>query len=306
MVATLSPLAKNYADTLATLQWSSKARNLVTLVKMNDVQTVVSDGMTSKASELNHAVVLQRQNVDSLRDALQQKQNYSDLLDRDTKAVMKLIIHENALLDEVRRLNATLVIQRAWRLHLNQKRLDTLALQIAAVEQRISGERDALEARRREILDAQQALEENETLLVEAMNDQDEATREAGRVNSTQAEFDQQMVALQEHYDMISGQRGKDKETCQRDTAELQIQVDKLQQEIKQLRSETEKTEMNTNQMLAVSRKLQEPGWIDVVSRSVRDHAETTAKADTLKRRKFEGSAKRDLLKVQRDKLYPR
>lgn len=36
MVATVSPLVKNYGDTLATLQWSSKARNLVTFVKRND------------------------------------------------------------------------------------------------------------------------------------------------------------------------------------------------------------------------------------------------------------------------------
>ncbi|KEG07468.1 kinesin [Trypanosoma grayi] len=83
MVATLSPLVKNYGDTLATLQWSSKARNLVTLVKVNDAQTTVTGGMSNQAGELHNAVRIQRQNMDSLRESLRLKQELAERLERE-------------------------------------------------------------------------------------------------------------------------------------------------------------------------------------------------------------------------------
>jgi hypothetical protein len=304
MVATLSPLAKNYGDTLATLQWSSKARNLVTLVRMNDVQTVVADGMTSKANELNHAVVLQRQNVDSLRDALQQKQGYVESLEKDTKAAMKKIIQEKSQIQEVKRIAAAIVFQRARRSLLFQRRLDALAQQIASVEKRISGERQALVGRKSELEDAQRAVAENETLLMEAITNEDEARKLVDEIDKSQKEVDEKLSGLQEQADMINGQRGRDEEACKQQIAELEAQAQQMRNEINHFKSDTAKAEVQIHTMEEASKKLKHPNWEADVAASKREVSELAARAEEMKRKKLEAAAKRDFLQGQHNKIY--
>ncbi|EPY28891.1 kinesin [Angomonas deanei] len=122
MVATLSPLVKNYGDTLATLQWSSKARNLVTLVKMND-QSVVQDGMTQHAGDLGNAVQIQRQNLDSLRETLQYKKQMAEKYEKDAEALQKDLKKEQLKLKKVQQDRAALIIQRAYRRYRHENGL---------------------------------------------------------------------------------------------------------------------------------------------------------------------------------------
>lgn len=130
MVATLSPLVKNYGDTLATLQWSSKARNLVTLVKMND-QAMISDGMANQAGALDNAVRIQRQNLDSLRQTLRKKQEDAQQLERQTKALKKSVDKANAHIKAIMEDRAALIIQRTFHRFMFYKKFESYELHYA-------------------------------------------------------------------------------------------------------------------------------------------------------------------------------
>ncbi|CUF36996.1 kinesin, putative [Bodo saltans] len=304
MVATLSPLAKNFGDTLATLQWSSKARNLVTLVRMNDVQTVVSDGMSSKANELNHAVVLQRQNVDSLRDALQQKKDYVESLDKDTKIAMKKTINEQTQIEEIRRVAAAVVFQRARQSVVLQRRLDTLAQQIASVEKRISLEQLSLEERTAYLEDTRRTKEENEILLLEAMSNEADAKQQVLKIEQTQDEFEKKLMQLHEQADMISGQRGEAEAACQRQIVELEQQIQQLRNETLTMRNDTQKAEAQILLMEEARKKVKDPNWVVNAENSKREVADLKLKVEEMKRKKLEASAKRDFLQGQHNKAY--
>jgi hypothetical protein len=304
MVATLSPLAKNFGDTLATLQWSSKARNLVTLVRMNDVQTVVADGMSSKANELNHAVVLQRQNVDSLKDALQQKRDYVESLDKETKIAMKKTINEQSQIEEIRRVAAAIVLQRARQSVVLQRRLDTLAQQIASVEKRISLEQQSLEERTAYLEDARRAMAENETLLLEAMSNEEDAKQQVLKIEQTQHEFQTRLLQLHEQADMISGQRGETEAACQRQIVELEQHIQQLRNETLSMRKETQKAEAQILVMEEASRKVKDPNWVVNAANSKREVADLKSKVEEMRRKKLEASAKRDFLQGQHNKAY--
>lgn len=148
MVATLSPLVKNYGDTLATLQWSSKARNLVTLVKMND-QAMISDGMANQAGALDNAVRIQRQNLDSLRQTLRQKQEDAQQLERQTKILKKSVDKTNARLRAIREDRAALVIQRTFHRFMFYKKFESYELHYAKLRSaKLSGNTSASEFER--------------------------------------------------------------------------------------------------------------------------------------------------------------
>ncbi|CCW63770.1 unnamed protein product [Phytomonas sp. EM1] len=112
MVATVSPLVKNYGDTLATLQWSSKARNLVTLVKMN-AQSMVQSGLANHAGELGNAVQMQRNNLDSLRQTLREKQEKAERIEHETNGVKKVMAKNSQLFEKLNKDRATFVVARA-------------------------------------------------------------------------------------------------------------------------------------------------------------------------------------------------
>ena len=88
MIATLSPLAKNYNDTLATLQWCSKARSLVTVVKTNDPLSTISTSIASKTNEIQGTLFIQKQNVENIREKLV---NLGELITK-TQAEIKFMI----------------------------------------------------------------------------------------------------------------------------------------------------------------------------------------------------------------------
>ncbi|KAG5504761.1 hypothetical protein GH5_05388 [Leishmania sp. Ghana 2012 LV757] len=143
MVATLSPLVKNYADTLATLQWSSKARNLVTLVKMND-QAMVHNGMASQAGALDNAVRIQRQNLDSLRQTLRSKQEAAQQLERQTKVLKKSIRKIRLRKQEVCEDRAAIIIQRTFHRFIFYMKYEAYELHFAKL--RSAKKSDAAEA----------------------------------------------------------------------------------------------------------------------------------------------------------------
>nr|VDZ44824.1 kinesin_putative/GeneDB:LmjF.23.0560 [Leishmania donovani] len=178
MVATLSPLVKNYADTLATLQWSSRARNLVTLVKMND-QALVHNGMASHAGALDNAVRIQRQNLDSLRQTLRSKQEAAQQLERQTKELKKSLTktrgRERAILQD----RAALIIQRAFHRFMFYKKYEAYELHHAKLRggnksgtgeaadyQKIRKEAEAREQAAKEALKAEEALTDEKAAAV--------------------------------------------------------------------------------------------------------------------------------------------
>ncbi|GET88717.1 kinesin, putative [Leishmania tarentolae] len=127
MVATLSPLVKNYGDTMATLQWSSRARNLVTLVKMND-QALVHNGMASHAGALDNAVRIQRQNLDSLRHTLRSKQEAAQQLERQTRTLKKSLTKIHARERAIQEDRAALIIQRTFHRFMFYKKYEAYEL----------------------------------------------------------------------------------------------------------------------------------------------------------------------------------
>jgi hypothetical protein len=145
MLATLSPMARNYGDTLATLQWSSKARNLVTVVKSNDVHASITDGYSTKAQEMKGSLLIQRQNVDGIRGQLAQLNQRIDESEAETISLMKRTIkskdEENALI----RLRAALLIQLMVRKFKNRRevrRREALLAEAKADRDVARGERD--------------------------------------------------------------------------------------------------------------------------------------------------------------------
>ncbi|KAG5478663.1 hypothetical protein LSCM1_06067 [Leishmania martiniquensis] len=173
MVATLSPLVKNYADTLATLQWSSRARNLVTLVKMND-QAMVHNGMASQAGALDNAVRIQRQNLDCLRQTLRSKQEAAQQLERQTKALRKSLEKTRLRMQEIFKDRAAIIIQRTFRRFMFYKKYEAYELHYAKLRSaKKSDAADAAEFQR--ILEQSKAREQaakEELKAVEVLTDE--------------------------------------------------------------------------------------------------------------------------------------
>ncbi|RHW70814.1 kinesin [Trypanosoma brucei equiperdum] len=138
MVATLSPLAKNYGDTLATLQWSSKARNLVTLVKVNDAQTTVTDGMTSKAGELHNAVRIQRQNMDTLLESLRSKQAIAENLEKEMGSMTRQMTSIDTETNKMIRKRQAVTVQRTLLRKVWAKQIKTLEERLQASQKRLA------------------------------------------------------------------------------------------------------------------------------------------------------------------------
>ena len=126
LIAALSPHEKNFTDTLSTLQWSSKARGLVGVVKVNDAQSSVQTGMTNKKSEIANNINSRQQNVSALRDELTNKKDMISDLDMLNKSLMRSTIDAKTDAERRRILQATLIIHRyiiQWR---NRKKMKVL------------------------------------------------------------------------------------------------------------------------------------------------------------------------------------
>jgi hypothetical protein len=130
MVAALSPHEKNFNDTLATLQWSSKARNLVGIVRVNDTQSSVQSGMMGKRSDLQSSISQQRQTVDGLRQELSNMQTQAGEYDKKSLTLKKKYM--SLLLDkeEVHHSAAAFAIQRRMRTFVHLQRVKKLRQQL--------------------------------------------------------------------------------------------------------------------------------------------------------------------------------
>lgn len=113
MIATLSPLVKNYADTHATLQWSSKARNLVALVKVND-QAIVRGGLSTQCGQLGSEMAKTKSTLDGLRATLKQKQALAAKHAKDAVAMQKATVVADKRTAAMLREMAAVIIQRTF------------------------------------------------------------------------------------------------------------------------------------------------------------------------------------------------
>lgn len=133
MIATLSPLVNNYRDTLATLQWSSKARNLVTLVKKNDT-SLVAGSLTSQRGELGSAMQAANNTLDGLRAALKNKQLMTEKLAREAVEMRKATLTADKRTEFMLREMAAVVIQRAYQTGVYRQQLKRLQEKRAMME----------------------------------------------------------------------------------------------------------------------------------------------------------------------------
>lgn len=140
MIATLSPLVKNYADTHATLQWSSKARNLVALVKVND-QAIVRGGLSTQRGQLGSEMAKTKSTLDSLRETLKQKQTAAAKHAKDAVSMQKATAVADKRTAAMLREMAAVIIQRAFQngkgkemLKKLQKRKETLKKHVEKVK----------------------------------------------------------------------------------------------------------------------------------------------------------------------------
>lgn len=148
MIATLSPLVKNYGDTLATLQWSSKARNLVTLVKVND-QAMVKGGLASQRGQLGTSVQTARENLDNLRETLKKKQEKAEKLEREVGTIRETTSATLERTEMMLREMAAIIIQRAYQTCVFNRKLAALKKRRAALEEEVEKGKDSTSISRR-------------------------------------------------------------------------------------------------------------------------------------------------------------
>lgn len=122
MIATLSPLAKNYNDTLSTLVWSSKARKLVSVVHQNDPQST----MANKTSELQSNLLIRQQNMTDLRSTLEDQKKTTASLIEQTENIQKTSEKQWSDADEVRRIAQIIKCQAIFRRKLHKLRMKRL------------------------------------------------------------------------------------------------------------------------------------------------------------------------------------
>lgn len=122
MIAALSPSPKNYGDTLATLQWSSKARNLITVVRANDTVVSVAEGVSSQLNSMHGTLQQQQRNLDTIRNDLAAKQREQVELDMDSRALMVSTIRSKEKQGESLKQAAALPIQRVLKHSLLRRR----------------------------------------------------------------------------------------------------------------------------------------------------------------------------------------
>ncbi|CAG9574210.1 putative kinesin [Leishmania major strain Friedlin] len=283
MVATLSPLVKNYADTLATLQWSSRARNLVTLVKMND-QALVHNGMASHAGALDNAVRIQRQNLDSLRQTLRSKQEAAQQLERQTKEHKKSLTKVRGRERAILRDRAALIIQRAFHRFLFYKKYEAYELHHAKLRggnkrgtgdaadfQKIRKEAEAREQAAKEALKAEEALTDEKAAAVARY----ESNYEARALRRREAEERQARIV-----EVINGNEL------------LRQYVEKRRQEVEALRSVADNE--NREREMAVKK------LADMI-KAIADH-----KTDQHKRKVEEDQKMLEMLRKKRDEVRSR
>jgi len=125
MIATVSPYQSFYLDTLATLQWSHKARSLVTVVKANDVTSTskVIKGMRANVEELNTMLSSQQQNVDNIRLELQRRQQVSEEMEKQNLNLLTRMDVARTKAVDMGKEKAVWTLQTALREHIMEMKL---------------------------------------------------------------------------------------------------------------------------------------------------------------------------------------
>ncbi|EPY24434.1 kinesin [Angomonas deanei] len=293
MVATLSPLVKNYGDTLATLQWSSKARNLVTLVKMND-QSVVQDGMTQHAGDLGNAVQIQRQNLDSLRETLQYKKQMAEKYEKDAEALQKDLKKEQLKLKKVQQDRAALIIQRAYRRYRHENGLVGKGGKGGKGTSNADEEYQRLE---RQLKEVQKKEEQSKRQLEKEMK----ATKD---LEARLAEKESQKDALQARREAAQEIKDKKYEELDADTIRRE-HAEKVKKELETAKGAVQKAEekkqKNKEQLEAMRKTIEAsktPEWAANIQKDKEDLTALRAKRDELKQKLDLAIAERDAVRA--------
>eukprot|EP00796_Vickermania_ingenoplastis_P009959 gene9959-6953_t len=201
MIATLSPLVKNYGDTQATLTWSSKARNLVTLVKVND-QAVVQGGLNSQRGQLGNAVQNVRQTLDSLRETLKKKQSAAEKMARDTESMRQAAISADERTEVMLREMAAIIIQRAYQMYTYRARLRKLKTRHEEMQTMLVKLSDS-QGLVKEQGEADRKEAEAKTRLRLAEASTEHAAEEVAAKEASRAELDQRRIDVKARFDRI-------------------------------------------------------------------------------------------------------
>ncbi|ESL06294.1 kinesin [Trypanosoma rangeli SC58] len=295
MVATISPLVKNYGDTLATLQWSSKARNLVTLVKVNDAQTTVADGMASKAGELHNAVRIQRQNMDSLREALRQKQELAERLERESRSMARQTAKNKEVLSALQQKFKAITVQRTLQRAVWQKKLKLLKAQQEKVASQLQAKQKELEV----VCGHQSTLKEGREKLQQRLEAERKREEElslmiAEKESKTEENADlfaalevQYKAALDEVQAEVLAQKG---------AVDGQFKALTPRDRIDAVRRDVEEANKRANMMEAKIKESKQPGWSERVAQDGKDVVELQRERNELRR-------KLDELRLRKEEL---
>lgn len=294
MVATLSPLVKNYGDTLATLQWSSKARNLVTLVKMND--HAVRDGLADHAGQLGNAAQIQRGNLDSLRETLQAKQAAADRLEKESKALSKSLSKSKDQLTRIQRDRAAIIVQRAFHRYMLKKKLASYEDHQKKMQSELSAKNMAeMERLKRE---AEQKEEEARGRLKQAEAETDAIAAKCADFESNREAFTQRRQEVQERYDKVREQiHAEDIE--QRHKAKLEQEVAAGKAAVKSYQDEQAARQKEVEEMKAKIAASKTPEWSENLEKVKQELEELRKKRDQLKARRDTVVAQRDAVRVR-------
>ncbi|KAH9593488.1 Kinesin motor domain [Trypanosoma melophagium] len=301
MVATLSPLVKNYGDTLATLQWSSKARNLVTLVKVNDAQTTVTGGMSNKAGELQNAVRIQRQNMDSLRESLRQKQELAERLERESRGMTKQTAFNKKLVKDLETKRHAFTVLRALQRGIWVKKLRMLAEQHDKLNKQLAAQQKAVaESEKRK----EQSAEEEVKVLeqMERQRDLEEDIRlQLAEKESMSETLDREYTEVATKYEAQLKEVEAD-EKVRKAIEEIQETQRGAQKKVEEARKEAEEMSKKADMMENKVKESKQPNWRTKIEQDEREAVELRRKRDELRRKLDELKAHQDELKTELNK----
>ncbi|ORC89236.1 kinesin [Trypanosoma theileri] len=301
MVATLSPLVKNYGDTLATLQWSSKARNLVTLVKVNDAQTTVTGGMSNKAGELQNAVRIQRQNMDSLRETLRQKQELAERLEVESRNMTKQTGKNKELVKKIESERYAFTVLRALQRQVAVKKIRMLSDQYDKLKRQLAAQQNTMaEAEKRRERSAQDEAKLQKRLEKERHREEDLRIQVAEK-ESANENFNQEFEEVSEQYNTLIKEVESD-ESVQKALADINGKQREAQRRVDNSRNEAEELNKKAEMMETKIRESKQPNWRSKIQKDEEDAVELRRQRDELRRKFDELQAKRDELKTELDK----
>lgn len=196
MIAALSPHQKNFQETYSTLLWSSKARGLVSVVKVNDVNKSVTQGMGNKLLEMEERLSLQKQNVDIIRQELTLKGDMIAQMEADLRRTQEATRRANEGTANFVAIAAALTIQRGHLASRQGKSIGKLTSAIATVE-------DELESSEAEYVHLQQNRVSLERTLADERDKLGQSQSELGSLKAILAELKKQDEINQVEYEKL-------------------------------------------------------------------------------------------------------